>query len=398
MRRFRTILFWCHLVTGVAVAAVVLVMSVTGVLLAYQRQVTAWADTRGLDGAPPSSDAARLPAASLLERVRQEAGGAAPTAITWRANRAAPVEVAFGRERTLFANAYTGAVLGEGARGVRAFFRTTTDLHRWLAASGDDRKVGRSITGAANLAFLFLVVSGFYLWWPRNWTRSAVRSVALFRRGLSGKARDFNWHNVIGLWSAVPLFVIVLSGAVISYPWASNLVYRVVGEAPPPPRDQPSAGGSRPGAATPPSLPAADIDGLLARAEQRLPGWRSITLTLAPARDGAVTFALDRGTGGQPQHRAQLTLEPTTGREVKWEPFAAGSAGRRLRSVLRFAHTGEVLGLGGQALAALVSLGAAILVWTGLSLSWRRAWRARTSRVELAARTRRAPGQGERAA
>ena len=37
---------------------------------------------------------------------------------------------------------------------------------------------------------------------------STLRSVTLFRRGLRSKARDFNWHNVIGLWSWGPLVVV----------------------------------------------------------------------------------------------------------------------------------------------------------------------------------------------
>jgi len=54
---------------------------------------------------------------------------------------------------------------------------------------------------------------------------------------------------------------------------------------------------------------------------------------------------------------------------------------------LRFAHTGEVLGLPGQTVAGLVSLGAAVLVWTGLALAWRRfrAWRGRRVPVAAAA-------------
>ncbi len=110
-----------------------------------------------------------------------------------------------------------------------------TDWHRWLAASGEYRTTGRAITGASNLAFLFLVLSGAYLWIPRTWAWRAVKQVIWFRGGLPGKARDFNWHNTIGVWCVAPLALIVASGAVISYPWASNLVYRIVGEAPPAP-------------------------------------------------------------------------------------------------------------------------------------------------------------------
>jgi uncharacterized iron-regulated membrane protein len=112
-------------------------------------------------------------------------------------------------------------------------------------------------------------------------------------------------------------------------------------------------------------------------------------MTMPKSADAPVVFNIDRGTGGQPQKRASLTLDRATGAEVKWEPFAAGTLGRRMRSVLRFAHTGEVLGILGQTIAGLVSLGAAVLVYTGLSLSLRRlrAWRGR--------RTRFGPSTGE---
>ena len=411
MKGFRKAVFWCHLVTGVFVGLVVLIMSVTGVLLTYEKQMLAWADARAVTVPAPAAGAQRLPVDELMRRVRAAEPGKA-TAVTWRAGESTPVRVAFGRERAVYVDPYTGGVLGEGAAGMRAFFRGVTDWHRWLAAKDDDRAIGKAITGACNLGFLFLVVSGFYLWWPRNWSPRALRNVTWFRGGLRARARDFNWHNVIGFWSAVPLFVVVASAVVISYPWASNLVYRAVGESPPPPQGQGGgAGGARPGGGPAGGRQAggapggergrgegeggavslAGIDPLLARAQARVPGWRTITLTL-PADAGApVSFNIDRGSGGQPQKRATLAFDRASGAETKWEPFAAGTPGRRLRSILRFAHTGEVLGLAGQTIAGIVSLGAAVLVWTGLWLSFRRlrAWRDRRGRFPGGRRVRR---------
>ncbi len=408
MKQFRTVIFWCHLAAGIVAGLVVLVMSVTGVALTYQKQVTAWADLRGLDGSPPVAGTARLPIGTLLERVQGRGGGPAPTAILWRADPEAPVQVSFGRERTVFANAYTGEVLGEGATGVRGFFRVMTDWHRWLGGTDENREIGRMITGASNLAFLFLVVSGFYLWWPRNWSRRALASVTLFRRGLAPKARDFNWHNVIGVWSVVPLFVIVLSGVVISYRWAGDLVYRVAGEEPPAPEgprggpqaDREPRTGVRPGGAErrsgggaargertdgrargegEPAVSLAGTDALIARAGRQVSGWRTLSLQVPRAADAPLRFTLDRGTGGQPHKRASLELDRATGQVVAWEPFSEATMGRRIRMVLRFAHTGEVLGLFGQTVAGIASLGAAVLVWTGMSLSLRRlrSWRGR---------------------
>ena len=40
---FRSTIFWIHLVCGVVTGAVVLMMSVTGVLLTYERQILAYA-------------------------------------------------------------------------------------------------------------------------------------------------------------------------------------------------------------------------------------------------------------------------------------------------------------------------------------------------------------------
>ena len=52
---------------------------------------------------------------------------------------------------------------------------------------------------------------------------------------------------------------------------------------------------------------------------------------------------------------------------------------------LRWLHTGEALGVVGQTIAGLASLGAAVLVWTGLSLALRRAraYAATRRRVEV---------------
>jgi uncharacterized iron-regulated membrane protein len=386
-------MFWCHLAAGACAGIVILIMSVTGVLLAYQKQIERWADTRGYVGARPSADATRLPLEALLAKVR-EGQTAAPTSVTFYQGADEPATVSFQGGRSLFVNPYTGEVLGEGSVRVRAFFRTVTDWHRWLGASGESRTAGRALTGASNLVFLFIVMSGFYLWWPRRWTRNALSAIMWFRRTQGVRARHFNWHNVVGFWSALPLFVVVLSGVVISYTWASNLVYKLAGEEPPVQQQRggpPGGGGGQqqPGAA----VPLEGLDALLQRAEGQVEGWRIITLQLPQKPDAPVTFAIDRGNGGQPQLRSQLTLDRATGEVVRHETYANNTLGRRMRSWLRFAHTGEVYGVIGQTIAALVSAGGALLVYTGLSLTLRRlfAWLARR-RALTAAQIETSPG------
>jgi uncharacterized iron-regulated membrane protein len=394
LKQLRNVIFWCHLAAGACAGVVILIMSVTGVLLAYQRQIERWADTRDYVVARPSPDASRLPLEALLAKVR-EGQTAAPTSVTLYADASEPATVSFQGGQNLFVNPYTGEVLGAGSPGVRSFFRTVTDWHRWLGAGGESRAAARAVTGASNLLFLFIVMSGFYLWWPRRWTRNSLSAIMWFRRTQGGRARDFNWHNVVGFWSAVPLFVVVLSGVVISYTWASNLVYKLAGEEPPAQQQRPGppgGGGQQQGAAAP--APLEGLDALLSKAEGQVEGWRSITLQLPQKADAPVTFAIDRGNGGQPQLRAQLTLARATGEVVRWEPYSNNTLGRRLRSWLRFAHTGEVYGVFGQTVAALASAGGALLVYTGLSLALRRlfAW---LSRRRALASARAEPSMGD---
>lgn len=389
----RRVVFWMHLIAGVSAGLVILIMSVTGVILAYEKQIIRWAD--GVQAPPTSPGQSRLPLDELVARAQAAQPEVAPSAVTVRRAADAPVEVAFGRAGSVFVNGYTGEVLGTGSPRTRAFFRSTMEWHRWLAMKDASRPVGKAITGISNLVFLFIVLSGFYLWWPRNWTWTQFRQVLAFRSGLTSKARDFNWHHVIGFWSLVPLAVIVWSGVVIGYPWASDLTYRMVGEAPPRPGGPGGGGGpggaGGPGgtgraAAGPPEREQAarahlPLTALLETAAQTSADWTILSARLPAPRDATVQVTVDTGTGAQPQKKATLTLDRVTGASTKWEPFDAQSAGRQWRSWMRFVHTGEYYGLVGQTVAMLVTAGSIVLVWTGLALTWRRfrAWRARST-------------------
>ena len=92
MQRFRTILFWCHLIAGVSAGIVILIMSVTGVPLTYEKQMMYWADTRAFAIAP-AAGAARLPVDTLLERASAARPGTAIQTITLRRGATEPASV-----------------------------------------------------------------------------------------------------------------------------------------------------------------------------------------------------------------------------------------------------------------------------------------------------------------
>jgi uncharacterized iron-regulated membrane protein len=379
--KLRKVIFWLHLIAGVFAGIVVLIMSVTGVALTYQKQMTEWAD-RAYWPAESRTDTPRLPVQSLLSRIAEAKPDGAPSAITFYFDPAALAMVTIGQGRNVYINRYTGEIGGEGSARTRSFFRLMTDWHRYLGGDGENRAIGKAITGACNLAFLFIVMSGFYLWWPRTWNLQAIRSVIWFRRGVSGKARDFNWHNTFGFWTAVPLFLVVLSATVISYPFASNLVYRLAGVEPP--RTGPRAVGTPSNnQRTQNALDVRGLDEVMARVENESPEWRTINLRLPGPTDRDVTVTVDRGWGGQPQLRSTLTFDRRTATLVRSQSFGDQNRGQQARTWLRFVHTGEFYGLAGQTIAGIASLAAVFLVWTGFALALRRflAWLARQRRA-----------------
>ncbi len=366
--KLRKIVFWLHLIAGLVAGSIVAVMSVTGVLLAFERQLTEWAD-RDLRVIPPVPGAPQLSVDGLIAGLRAAEPEAVPSGLTRQSAPAAPAGINLGRERTVFLNPYTGAILGEGSKQTRGFFRSVTNLHRWLGAPEKSRSLWRGVTGACNLAFLFLVVSGFYLWWPRQGTKNGGHAIVVPRMKPRGKARYFSWHNAVGFWCAPILFLIVLSGVFMSYPWATNLLYRLTGSEPPPVR---ATTGPRPGAAKESPFIPRDIDRLWTVAEQQVPAWKTISVRFETSPSAPLSFSIEQGQRGRPDLRSQLTLDPKTGELVRWETFSSFSLGRQLRSWARFVHTGEAGGAIGQTIAALASAGAALLVCTGFALAWRR--------------------------
>ena len=385
----RKSIFWIHLVCGVSAGAVVLMMSATGVVLTYERQMLEWA-VQDLYVEPESS-AQRLPVETLVAAVEASEPGFEASSFVIRPDPAAPATVIEGRRNARYVNAYTGEALGTGAPVMRSFFSNMTGWHRYFNATGEDRPAWRAITGASNVAFLFLVLSGMYLWLPKIFSRTMFRVRFWFNpQAASGKARDFNWHHVFGIWSAIPLVIVVATATVFSYPAVSDLVYRSFGEEPPArrgrPAPPPAAAVQAPAAATtfdaapmaaafaraPVTPPSLELDALLDLAAAHVDGWRTIALSLPDPEAETVQFTIDRGNGGQPQYRHTLELDARTGDVVASQPFSSLSPGRQARSWIRYLHTGEALGIIGQTIAGIVSLTSIIMVWTGLALAYRR--------------------------
>jgi len=367
MNTFRQILFWLHLAAGLIAGVVIFIMCVTGALLAFERQTIEWVE-RDVRYVAVRAEP-KLGAADVLAKILEAKPEAKPASIAIKNEPGAAWEISLGREGVVFADPYTGAITGESNKKVREVMSTFREWHRYVALSGDQRPAGKAITGAGNLLFLFLAISGIYIWFPRNLVWKAIKPVIWFRGGQRGKARNFNWHNTIGFWTSLFLIIFTLTATVISYQWASNLLYTLTGNEVPAPQGGQGGPGGQQQPAEAFTIPAT-LDAAWSRSEQQSPTWKSISLRL-PANESSV-FTIDEGIYWNIFGRSTLTVDTATAEVKKWDPYGERNSAVQLRSWFRFTHTGETGGIVGQIIGLIACVGGAFLVWTGFSLAFRR--------------------------
>ncbi len=417
MKTFRQVLFWLHLVAGLIAGIAIGIMCFTGTVLAFEHEIVEWAERDARRVIVPADGAPRLSLAELQQHLRTAKPDLRNPAVTLRNDPAAAVTFASGRDDGFYADPYTGEIRQPASTRMHDFMHVMVDWHRYLALSGDNRPHGKLINGICNLAFFGLAVTGLYLWWPRSLSWRGIKAIAVINFKAAGKARDFNWHNAIGLWCAPILIVLTLTAVPISFRWGGNLIVKLAGE------EIPAQQG--PGAA--PVTPSVEIkhpspdarplpyDTIVARVQQDFPKWESISLRsggpqrgrAGGAQPGAQTTAPTQrpeaaaqprregegrgGAGGGERQGPQpltvtiresgswprtatttLTLNPFTGETLAKTGYADLPKSRQIRSWTRFLHTGQALGWWGQLIAGLACLGGCFLVYTGFALSWRR--------------------------
>jgi len=379
MNILRKCLFWAHLAAGITCGAIVGLLCFTGTTLAFEKELLAWAERDVRRVTIPSSSALPLGIDALAERMRLSFPEAKPTTIVVSRDPQTAVSFIVGRTESYHANPYTGDVFRSPSQGMGKFLQKMFELHRYLGFSGEvSRPRGKLVTGVANLSFCFLAISGLVLWCPRSLSWHAFRPSIWFMQNAVGRARDWNWHNVIGFWCAPALIILTLTALPISFQWAAKLTYSLTGTELPASGPQSSGAPPEPAMVKPPASPANPVtrQSMLAAVQAALPRWQTITLRFAHRPDApkpqAVSYVV-RETGTWPRTATTtLQFDPFSGALLKRDGYADLSAARKLRAWTRYLHTGEALGAWAQGLAAMASAGGIVLMATGFALSARR--------------------------
>jgi uncharacterized iron-regulated membrane protein len=123
---------------------------------------------------------------------------------------------------TIFVNPYTGEVL-EKYSYRETWFYTMFSLHRWLL--GGEGSIGKYIVGVSTFIFLFILLTGIILWWPK--TKKILKQRLKIKTNAGWKRINHDLHLVFGFYSAIFLFIFAFTALAWSFEWFNNGIYAV---------------------------------------------------------------------------------------------------------------------------------------------------------------------------
>ena len=208
---YRAVWRW-HLYAGLFVAPFAIFLAITGAIYLWKPQFEEWR-YRTLFNVP-------IQAANVSPDAQLAAARAAYP--SWFAQQLTPslhpgrtTDIVMidptGAKHSVFVDPHTGQVVGEMADKSR-FMATLHDLHDSLLLGKGN--VGEVFIEVAASWAVVLLVTGFYLWWPRPFT---VRGFLLPRLGAGRRALLRDLHAVPAVWLSGLTLILISTGL----PWSS---------------------------------------------------------------------------------------------------------------------------------------------------------------------------------
>jgi len=341
----RQIIFKLHLIGGFVAALFVVVLGVTGSIMAFEDEIDHLTNPH-LFTVTPVGTPMRL--TNLGAAVLAANPGKRITGYGMGVTRELSDYVAIGGT-AVYVNQYTGEILGQ--RSGPTWLAQVHQVHLRLLAGA----AGKTIVSWAGVLMLLLTISGVYLWWP-------VKRVRI-NWAAGGRRRWFDLHNTIGVLAFVFLFALSLTGVAIGFESVTSpLFYRVTSSQP-----YPFAVPVTPE----PGVRLLTADDAVATARTAMPGAAPIAVSAPNPRAAyrvAMRFPEDLTPGG----RTRVFVDPYTGAVLEAESSRTTAAGTRIINLNRAIHTGDIFGLPSKILMSLASLAAVAQVITGVTMWWKR--------------------------
>lgn len=347
----RRLIFNLHLYVALAAVVFVILMGLTGSIMAFEPELDRLFHRR-LAYVQPGNKALTLEQIGAAVRAAFPNERIQAYLLSLSPNLA--YQVIVEKSGDVYVDQFTGKILGTRPQRLE-FLDYVHQLHIRLAwqREGDP---GKKIMSWAGVGMLGLLLSGFYLWWPAK--RMTIKKDATGRRWW------FDLHNMLGIFSFVFLLSLTTTGILIGFERTTNpLFYKLTGSKPsevpktiPPP---------------PPGAKPIPLDQAIEVAGRALPGAAPFAILVPPPR-GAYRVALRYPEDLTPGGRSRVMVDQYTGQVLFAEGSRGAPAGARVAIVNRAIHTGDIFGMTSKTIMSLASIALVLQAVSGLVMWWKR--------------------------
>lgn len=373
--RINNVITWLHLWLGLISGIIVVIVSITGCLFAFQTEISNVIHKKEFFISPPATETANLPMHVLLQKASAALGsGHSPNYITayadphraWEFMNYEPGnQDAFTFPGTIksyqsvFLNPYTGEVTGK-IDYMQDFFVVVKYIHWSLYLS---TKYGQPIVGWGTLLFVVSLITGFVMWIPKRWNKVERDKSLTVRWKATWKRLNYDLHNVLGFYVVLIALVLGLTGMIYSFTWFSKAAYATasLSTAPMP---QPSFVSDT---AAPAMQYPEDQAFLATRAAY--PDAKRYGLDWPATKDAPLEVTAFHGK--EVYYDANTAyFDQYSGKKLGKTGFTTQNNGEKLLLMNYDIHVGAIGGLIGKIIAFIVSLICASLPITGFVIWW----------------------------
>ena len=365
-QRARKVLIVVHLWTGLGLGLWFALMGVTGSVVAWRHEISAFEWRSRFPLKSGLTDAPIIPVSKAVEVARVSFPDLPSRALSSiRVPRGdLPVYVfPMGLKGGAFWIAGVDPYTAEpyAPQPLPRFVTWFEDLHTTLLL----KDAGNTASGVLALFATFLLVSGLWLWWPRNLKQLKLR--LRVKRGVSLARTLGDLHNVMGIY----LYPVLLIATITTVHLVANNVLERREQAARP--TAPRGGGERGGRARGPRvIPAGDrlpVDRLVESARRATPGDEPVEVAL-PTRPEAALRVMVRQPRGLTRY-ANVYVDPYRGNVVQVTRTFNSEGNTPMAELSSGLHYGAYAGPFSKAVYTLAGLTPTGLLVTGF-LMWLR--------------------------
>jgi len=348
----RRIIIKVHLYLGLTAALFLLLLGLTGSIMAFEGDIDHWVHWHDWYVTPGDHT---LSEDNLIANVERQVSPARVSMVQILPKRNLAQAMQLSDRSVVTVNPYSGSILRRSTapNGTQKLLGQIHQLHLRLAPEprGAWARIGKQIISWVGLLLCILVPTGFILWWRTKRASIEWKNATWFRR-------CFDAHQAIGLYAGVFLWIAAFTGILIGFDWGEEAIYKLTG----------SAGPSRPTMAASIEAHGANrisVDRALDFARLAIPQGVVEIVQLPRGPNGAFFFVLrvPEETTGSPH--STVAIDQYSGKVLQARDFRTDSRGFYWVRFNRAIHTGDVFGTTGHVITAVSSLLLVVMVLTG---------------------------------